>query len=240
LYDKVSYNWKIKRSHIAKTNGKKSSDVLKSVELKPLSSDIQTWFKEQIDAGKYKWQIRKELQNVFGYGERKYYQLCKLIGVPNENPQTGNLNSMYGRSPALSAGSGISGWILINGHKVHFRSMLELRVYLYLDLNNIRFVLSTHRIPYSYKEADRTYCPDIVIDNTIYEIKPSKLTSNEEVQTKFIALQNYCRERNLFADFITEHTYNLPILTIQWIDELISQNKLAISEKNYTRLIKNI
>lgn len=238
LYEKTKENWKIRRSQLAVENGKKSANTLKNVHLKPLTDEIKSWFSEQIKLGKFKWEVKTDLEKKFGYGEKKYYQLCKELGTPKTRPNTGKYNSMYGKTPSKKSGIGVKGWVYINGNKLFFRSSLELKIYLHLEENGISFLQSKHRIPYTDGGIEKTYCPDIVIGNIIYEIKPSALSNNELVIKKFNALENYCKKYNLSCNFITENTFCLDKLTLEKIDLLISNKKLIIDEKNYNKLMR--
>lgn len=238
LYDTVQQNWYARRPQLAMENGKKSANTLKNVHLKPLTEEIKSWFSDQIQMGKFKWEIRNALMEKYGYGEKKYYQLCAEVGVPASKPLSGKYNPMYGRSPSKRAGIGIKGWVYIDGNKLFFRSSLELKIYLYLDSNNISFLQSLHRITYMDNGIEKTYCPDIVINDTICEIKPDSLTSNAQVVKKFNALENYCKQYNLKCKFITENTFPLEKLTKEDVNLLINQKKLVIDEKNYNKLMR--
>lgn len=238
LMDTCDTNWKNKRAELAKVNGRQSRKVLMGVPLKPLNDNIKEWFRAQVVAGKFKWQIRKELQDKFGYGEKKYYQLCREFGTPLSNPHTGENNPMFGKSPSKSSGIGVKGWVFINGNKVFFRSSLELKVFLYLESAGIIFIPAVHRVSYEHLGVKKTYLPDIVIGNTVYEIKPSSMLNTELVILKFDALKNYCTKFNLSCDFITESTYPMAKLIKSNVDSLIEKNKLVIDQKNYNKLMR--
>jgi hypothetical protein len=238
LLSKCRSNWKAKQIELARSNGKQSSKTLKGVQLKPITDDVKHWFQAQLIAGKFKWQIRKELQTKFDYGEKKYYQLCKEFGMPSSQPNTGEHNPMFGKSPSKSSGIGVNGWVFVNGNKFFFRSSLELKVFLYLESVGITFMPAMHRVNYEHSGIKKTYLPDIVIGNTIYEIKPSALVNDELVVLKFNALKKYCSEFNLSCDFITESTYPMTKLTQHNIDGLIKKNILVIDQKNYNKLMR--
>jgi hypothetical protein len=238
LYKKSLENWKIKKQQLARNNGKCSSKSLTGVPLKPITKEIMDWFTLQIQLGRFKTQVENDLKAKFGFGNKKYRQLCSMVGEPKENPQTGELNPMYGKSPGKNSGIGVKGWVYIDGNKLFFRSSLELKIYLYLESQKIHFLQSMHRIPYLDNGTNKTYCPDIVIDTTICEIKPSALVSTNAVQLKFSALQKYCLEYNMKCAFITELTYPLPKLTIETINSLIDEKKLMIDYKNYNKIMR--
>jgi len=50
-----------------------------------------------------------------------------------------------------------------------------LLIYVYLYKENIDFKLCTHMIKYNYNNKIKHYLPDIIIGNSIYEIKPTPL-----------------------------------------------------------------
>jgi predicted HicB family RNase H-like nuclease len=237
LYETTKQNWKLRRVMVAQSNGKKSSNTLAGVHLKPLTDEIKTWFVEQLRLGKFQYEVSKELKEKFQYGGKKYRQLCDELGYPPYKPKVGKYNAMYGKLPGKSSGIGAKGWIYVNGNKMFFRSSLELKVFLYLDENNIPFTQSLHRIEYTYKNNNRTYCPDIVIGNIIYEIKPMALTKIESVKIKFVALQKYCSERGLQCDYITEHTFPL-LLTVDKLDKYISDKKIIVDDNNYNKIVR--
>lgn len=241
LYEQCKLNNKNAIIKIAQTNGKLSANTLKGVELKKLTPEICNWFKGQKRLGRYRQQVCTDLFEKFGYGEKKYIQLCNKYGFPKNNPQTGELNPMFGKSPGKNAGIGSKGWILIDGKLIFFRSSLEFKIYHYLEDNNIQFALSSHRISYLDGETKKTYCPDYVVDKTIYEIKPEKLLQNESVKKKILALQEYCLEMHLKCGVITENTFSLTKFKKEDIDEMMSTGKLKmLDEKNYEKLLRNL
>lgn len=240
LLERCRSNWNNKRRELAKINGKRSVDVLAGIQLKPITTEIKNWFQEQLKLGKFKHEVRKELYDKFGFGEKKYYQLCNEVGDPPSRPRNGKFNSMYGKSPSKSSGNGVKGWVMVYGNKLFFRSSLELKIFLHLENHDIKFLPSHHRIKYSYQNSEKTYLPDIVIGNTIHEIKPSKLLMNDVVLVKFDALKKYCAKFNLNCGFITETTYSLTPLTKEYVDSLIEKKKLNLDEKNYNKLMRYI
>lgn len=118
-------------------------------------------------------------------------------------------NPMFGISPSYKAGIGCKGWVHIDDEKVFFRSTLELLVFYYLYLNNIQFRLSKHRIPYILKSKKRTYNPDILINNTVYQIKPENLLNTQQNLCKFKQAKLYFKKMQLQFGIITQHSYNL-------------------------------
>ena len=133
------------------------------------------------------------------------------------------------------SGRGINGYLNYYDNKIYFRSSLEMLVYIYLCENNVRFELSKHRI--EYDNGNKTYNPDIVIDNTIIEIKPKFLLNCKTVVDKLEALKNYCNIFNLKFKIITEDSYEIwKYFNKDFIELLIKENKLILSDKQKERL----
>lgn len=162
--------------------------------------------------------------------------LRKLTCKKHDN--SGINNKMYGVSPNKASGVGANGRLVYRGYNLHFRSSLELRVFLYLIDNNVRFCLSNHKVAYEYKEAKRTYNPDIVIDTTVYEIKPSKLKDVGINLIKFQALKAYCNENNLRCAYIDEHTYDLTFFTKDYFVNMVKSGYIDVNDKNYQKIFK--
>lgn len=243
LKNKLDENAKQKLKNTAIKNGKKSSKVLKGKYIKPLTEDIVKWYKDVVSDGWYKMEVMNGLKSKFGYGRKKYKQLVELYGEPNHNNQEGKENPMYGVTPSKKSGIGIKSWIYINGCKYYCRSLLELRIFIYLFESKIRFEPSRHRIKYKYKNKDKTYLPDIVLldSNTICEIKPSYAVSFSENVKKFNYANEYCNDFNLEFKIITENTYDIDNnIDFNKINSYIDNNMIEISKTEYKRLKNNI
>ena len=239
LYEMCVKNGEVNISNIARVNGRKAADILRGIELKPITELISNRFIELKAMGLYKTQVYEKMREEFGFGDKKINQLCKKFGYPPDNPQTGNLNSMFGKSPSLKAGIGVKCWINHNTEKVFCRSSLELRIYLYLIDNNIQFELSNHRIKYDWNGKERTYNPDIVIDTQICEIKPSVLVSQPINIAKHEALTRYCESFGMTPRILTEGDFDISkYKSRKYIDELIVRGMIEIDEENSTKLKK--
>ena len=106
-------------------------------------------------------------------------------------------------------------------------------------VDNIEFELSKHRIKYIDKtETERIYCPDIVVGDTVYEIKPLSMIDVGENQNKFKAAKEYCDSHELKFDIITEKAYNIKDL----FDEVCSLigKGVFLDEINTEKLNRNI
>jgi hypothetical protein len=111
-----------------------------------------------------------------------------------------------------------------------------MKVYFYLLENMIEFSLSKHHIKYEMEGKQKTYNPDIVIKNIIYEIKPQKLINLKNNIAKRIALENYCDKFNLKCDYITENTYNCDFINKEYIEDKLEKGILILDEKQEKRL----
>ena len=237
--DKIIENTKSKLRLTAQRNGRMAVNTLKGVELKPLNDEIINWYKNAVDSGMYRMDILNALKTKFGYKRVKYNQLVSLYGVGDKNPQCGDSNPFYGKTPSYKSGRGIVSHLINNGKYIICRSYLELKVYLYMQCNNIDFELSEHRIKYTHMNGNkRTYNPDFVrvSKNTIYEIKPKSLIDIPINKLKFDATRQYCKEYNLQFDIITEETYPIYEIQYEYILELIENGNIIISDEQFKRL----
>lgn len=219
-------------------NGKKQTIKMQErIDALPkITQKAEKIYQKGIKDDLFRREIISELQKI--NQSHNYNKLRLIYGQPKRG-HGGKRNSMYGKSPSPKSGYGIYGHILIDGKKTLFRSSLELSIYLYFLENRINFLLSKHRIKYKFKNKDRTYCPDIVINNKIFEIKPKKLISIPINILKFAALKKYCKNFNLQCDYITEETYNIKnMLEKDKILKLIEEEKLFLTEKQKARLIQ--
>jgi hypothetical protein len=242
LYDECVKNGKTKISNLARINGKLSSNTLSGVELKPITDSIRNRFEELKGEFIYKQKVYDALYEEFGFGERKSKQLCERFGYPINNPQTGKLNPMYGKSPSKKSGIGTKCHLYHDGCLIFCRSLLELKIYLYLIDNGVEFQLSKHRIQYKLNGVDRTYCPDIVMNDVeICEIKPSNLVKLDINQIKFKSLVEYCNCFNLKCKYLTELDFDLKKYSnIDYILMLIDNGKIRIDNSNLEKLKRNI
>lgn len=241
LYDICIRNGKDKIGSLAKVNGRCSIIKLKGVEFKPITEEIANRFCELKRILIYKQKVYDAITQEFEFGDKKIKQLCEKYGYPQNNPQTGILNPMYGKSPSKNSGIGVKCHIHANGVVYFCRSTLELKIFLYLIENNIKFHISKHRVKYKINGVDKTYCPDIVIDDyDICEIKPTRLISLKINIAKFAALKKYCVDFNLKCKYLTECDFDLSKYNIQIIDEMINKNIIIIDVKNLEKLKRNI
>lgn len=94
--------------------------------------------------------------------------------------------------------------------EIYYRSSYEEQFLQFCEDNlekyNIVFTAANIRIPYKdYKNNDRYYIPDFIInDNILIEIKPKSLLYYSNNQLKIEALKTYCLTNNLKSIIITE------------------------------------
>lgn len=114
---------------------------------------------------------------------------------------SGKNNPMYGKSTPQGAGNGWKGWY--DGH--YFRSLRELCFMIRMKKEGKSWTNGEKiSINYDFMGTDRTYRPDFVIDNNIYEIKPARLMRTPQVQAKKIAAEKFCQENGYIYNLIDE------------------------------------
>jgi len=212
--------------------------------LHKITIEMEQFYLKLLEQNEFDGKGRKLFHKQFlTSGNNTWNYLINKFGKLKKHPSKflpGKLNKMYGKSPTNNAGFGINGSVILNGEKLFFRSLLELKVYLYLYINNINFTQSKHRVKYVNNCKQYTYCPDIVINDTIYEIKPENLQTHYINTLKFNSLKVYCNEHNLKCEYIGYKTYDLTIITKQYILNMINNKLITMTDKQYNRLIKNL
>lgn len=210
----------------------------------PLTSEMKLTYENYVNTNTIDSVARLDFFNKYGTaGPHTWNALQEAYGTLKKNPPgflPGKDNLMYGKEPSHLAGIGIKGHVYAFGEKIHFRSSLELRIYLYLSKHKIEFSLSTHRVQYQVDGKLRNYHPDIVIEKRICEIKPKSLLEHWRNRLKFEALEVYARLRGLTAEYITGDTYDLSEIDLEYINRQIEQGMVEMNETEYVRLLKNI
>lgn len=108
---------------------------------------------------------------------------------------SGKNNPMYGKPAPNGAGNGWKGWF----QNKFFRSLRELCFMIWLLESKLEWSTG-EAISISYIDSlghDRTYRPDFLVGNKIYEIKPTRLIDSPNNQLKMKALKKYCKKHNL-------------------------------------------
>lgn len=194
-------------------------------------------FLELKNKGDHAALIKKELKKL-GCGHGIYVSLCEKYGKPNRAIQSGKNNGMFGKSPGSTAGRGANGWVFVDGEKFHFRSSLELKIFLTLEHSKIKFTNCAHRIPYTLNGIDRTYSPDFCVGDTVYEIKPTKLLSTEENEVKFKTARAFLQNLHLNFDIKTEKDIDTNLINKKFIFECVENNKIIATPTNLEKIIK--
>lgn len=203
---------------------------------KTITNDIALYYKELVENGLYRAQITRSMKKIYDIGPKKVAEIIKTYGKPNVKCDgKGKNNPAYGKT-YIKGGRGIVGFILASGKKIYFRSSLEMKIYFYLLENDVAFSLSKHSIEYEFDGAKRTYNPDIVISDVIYEIKPRKLVSLRINVEKFNALKKYCEKFSLKCDHIFEDTFNCSFIDLDYVEQKIKDGILLLDQKQEERL----
>jgi len=223
---------KISKLGAEKTKGKPAKEIL---------PEIHEFYKKSVEDGKYDGETRRAILKQFGRGHtgnNTWNVLISLYGKLTIAPKAvyGEQNYWFGKEPPKGTGSGINGHIYGFGQKIIFRSSLEMLIYIYLIDNNITFSLSKHCIKYEHNGKISNYRPDIVINEKIFEIKPTVKINWPLNIAKHSALVEYCASYNLKCEYITEFTYPIEHIEYEYVEKLIAEEKIIITEKQLTRL----
>lgn len=227
----------------ALTNSLAGAKKIKGQPMRPITDELVAFYKECIELGVYETAAKKDIQVKFGHGHtgrNTWNRLIDEFGKLPVRPKAhyGKNNPQFGKDAHPKSGNGIKGHIFCFGQKMFFRSSLELMVFLYLTKNDIKFALSKHRIEYEFNEKFRHYFPDIVILDTVYEIKPKCKVNWPQNVTKHSALELYCTTHHLKCNIITEDTFPIYDITSDYVEQMIEDSKIVIIENEYKRLKK--
>jgi hypothetical protein len=158
------------------------------------------------------------------YGSEKADQLMADLRQKQSANSSGKNNNMYGRPSPKGSGNGWSGWY----GDFYFRSLKELSYAVELDNQKIQWV-SAEKIKIGYKNydgADRTYCPDFLVENCLIEIKPKRLWESMSVKIKQKFAIDYCEKNNLSYKLIDP-----PMLSMEIIKELRDLGKIKFIDR---------
>ena len=186
--------------------GKKHSDATKQ---KILSTKKQNGtLNSMTESKKENLRVKNSGSGNPMYGKRVYDIWIEKYGIEKANikileykrklslASSGSNNPMYGKPTPKKAGNGWSGWY----KDQYFRSLRELSfIVSYLEPNKLDWSSAENiRIPYtSYDGKNRTYSPDFLVMDTIYEIKPVKLIDTPLNILKRNAGEEYAKAHNL-------------------------------------------
>lgn len=136
---------------------------------------------------------------------------------------SGKNNPMFGKPAPTGSGNGWSGWY----KHFYFRSLLELSFLVkHQNVENAEYI----KIPYNdFDGKERTYHPDFIEGNKLYEIKPQCLVNAATNKLKFEAAKKYCEENKLI--FIIETENNIQKLSDEEIKILHDNNEIKFIER---------
>jgi len=148
----------------------------------------------------------------------------------------GEKNPMYGKPSPGGSGNGWKGWY----KGFFFRSLLELS-FIYqnkdTDIRSAEFM----KIEYiSYIGSKRTYSPDYIIGNILYEIKPMKLFKSKSVSLKAKAASIWCENNNYIYELV--EPIKIDFETIKNLfncGEIVFTDKYKIKFLNYVEKHKS-
>jgi len=231
--------WRIKQANInlvkANASNKKHGIIIRKV-FTTVTDEMGIEYQNYIQNNGYDGICRDKFHKKFKHsGDIIWNQLRSKFGMLKKHPNgflPGKDNIMYGKEPSIKAGNGIKGWFLKNGEKIHFRSSLEMLIYIYLQDHNIDFKLSKHIVKYQFEGNTRNYFQDIVMGDTICEIKPNIKISWKQNIAKFEALTKYCKKFKLNCMYITEDTYDITYITLDYIMDLIDKKTIIMQSEN--------
>jgi len=171
---KMKYNW----THLTL-----EEKELCKVKFRNMGSDNGMYGRTVYDIWKHKYDEATVTEKTLQMSEKKSAKL------------SGSLNPQYNKPTPNGSGNGWKGYYMGK----FFRSLRELCFMIYHTTNNIVFSSAENiSIPYTINNVARTYRPDFIIDNVIFEIKPQKLIDGSLlVKTKADAAIKYCDNNNL-------------------------------------------
>jgi len=147
-------------------------------------------------------QTGRTIEEIHGVDRaRELRQLYSLQRRGKKNPAYGKVYPGVGRSK-------YQGWY----KGIHFRSLWELSFLVEMFEKHETITSEPFSIKYTLNGRDRTYKPDFLIEDRLYEIKPKALLGHESVVPKLTAGQKFCEENCLRYVIVTEE--NLKILTL--------------------------
>ena len=145
----------------------------------------------------------------------------------------GQNNPMYGKPSPKGSGNGWKGYY----KNIYFRSLLELAFLVYLHTNNLEFENGEKRkytIDYFFQNTQRTYRPDYIVGNIMYELKPKKLWNTLEVTAKSNAAIIWCEKHNMKYELFEPQRIDKITLKQMIIDnEVTFVEKYKLKVDNY-------
>lgn len=127
---------------------------------------------------------------VAKHGEEEANRRTRERNAKTSQKLQGEGNPMYGKPSPQGAGNGWKGWY--RGH--YFRSLREAMFMVEMDARGVTWLPGEKGIciPYRFNGSDRTYRPDFIVRNVMYELKPIRLHQTPAVTAKRLAAETYC------------------------------------------------
>lgn len=205
----------------------KSSTIPKEIENKYLELRDLGWHKEKIK--RYFKETYKETRYYF----KRLYAQYPLIKY--------NYAGKPLKSSKHRRAGGKIGYVIINNRKLLYRSSLELRCFLQLELMGLDFKTPNFKIPYIDEDGiSRNYYPDVLIGDNLVEIKPYAYMSTGYNIPKYRAARQYCEENDLYFSVWNElHIRYKP--TYEELVKMVKIGKLIPNTpiETYEKLVKN-
>lgn len=129
------------------------------------------------------------------YGEEEANKRQDSLHIKQSKNSSGKNNNMYGKPAPQGAGNGWKG-----RYKDHyFRSLRELMFMIDMDTKGVTWISGEkgNSIRYQFNGSERTYRPDFIAGNIMYELKPIKLHNTPNVLAKKEAAEAYCLAKGM-------------------------------------------
>lgn len=154
------------------------------------------------------------------YGKEKAINIKKRLS----DRFSGQNNPMFGKPSPERSGHGIGGRF----NNLYFRSLLELAWLVNHQDDDVKNAESLFSIPYEFENTHRTYHPDFLIGNCIFEIKAKWQIDSEQNKRKFFAARDFCEKNNYIFKIISEDDI-LPLSKTK-IMELMENGVLSFND----------
>jgi hypothetical protein len=159
------------------------------------------------------------------YGKERADARKKVLSEKN----SGSKNPMFGKPSPKGSGNGWSG----HYHGFYFRSILELSFIVnVIEKQNLQVESgekTKFKISYEIDNEKRTYFPDYVIEDKVFEIKPFNLVESTVVQTKKLAAEKWCQENRKTYHIFTEKDFQ--VLSTEEIKTLHDSNEIKFIKR---------
>jgi hypothetical protein len=125
--------------------------------------------------------------------DKRWEEFC---AKQRKSAKRGKDSHSFGKPAPQGSGNGWKGW-----YKEHyFRSLRELMCMIDMDAKGLSWKTAEtneYRIEYMFNGGCRTYRPDFVVGNELWELKPKKLHNSPNVVAKHEAAIEFCKKHDL-------------------------------------------